>query len=138
MSELKSFLKKGLLLGDKVKKRVALTLARIEVEKAVGRMKDGDASWSEFFAGFTPHEWDRVHVVKQLVRKLLADGAYEFNDSIHRIPPDEVVGSIVAMPQGSLRSAWEEIFFLAFGVRVTDQIFQEEAEYAQRGRSVLE
>jgi hypothetical protein len=70
MSELKSFMKEGLRLSDKVKKRVALTLARMEVEKAVGRMKDGDASWSEFFAGFTPHEWDRVHVVKQLVRNI--------------------------------------------------------------------
>ena len=30
--------------------------------------------------------------------KRLADGAYEFNDSIHNIPAFDVVGNTIAMP----------------------------------------
>ena len=66
----------------------------------------------------------RMHVIDvKLNCKRLADGAYEFNDSIHNIPAFDVVGNTIAMPQGSLRSAWEEILFLAFGVHVTNEIF---------------
>ena len=68
-------------------------------------------------------------VEKQLVKKLLADGAYLFNDSIHNIEAEQVVGSIVTMHQGSLHNAWEDVFFFAFNKRVTDEIFVEEVDY---------
>ena len=38
-----------------------------------------------------------MEVSEELVKKLLKNGAYEFNDSIHNIPTEEVVGSILGM-----------------------------------------
>ena len=60
----------------------------------------------------SPTNGTRMPVINlKLDCKRLADGAYEFNDSIHNIPAFDVVGNTMAMPQGSLRSAWEGIFF---------------------------
>ena len=72
----------------------------------------------------SPTNGTRMHVINlKLDCKRLADGAYEFNDSIHNIPAFDIIGNTIAMPQGCLWSAClEEIFFLAFGVHVTNEI----------------
>jgi hypothetical protein len=136
--ELKNYMKRGLELGNKIKKRVALTLARVAVERLLGRKKEEDESWFAFFVGLSNAEWETVGIGKKLVKNLLADGAYQFNESIHNIPPEEVVGSIAAMQPGSLRAAWEEIFSLAFNRKVSDDVFKEEVDYAEDQERILD
>jgi hypothetical protein len=62
---------------------------------------------------------------------------YAFNESIHSIPPEEVVGSIASMQQRTLRNAWEDVFFLAFKKRVSDKVFTEELDYAAQQQRML-
>lgn len=128
-TSLRSFMQKGVDLSNKVKKRVALTLARNAIEVALERVRESGETWSSFFQHFTEDDWDRVGVERRLVRRLLADGAHAFNDSIHEIPAEEVVGSIASMPLGSLWSAWEEIFYLAFQIQVSDEIFRGSSDF---------
>lgn len=90
-------MKKGLLLSNKIKKRVALTLARTAVETAVSQMKPDTDTWSAFISTFSATEWSKVGVTKKLVKDLLADSAHEFNKSFYNIPAKEVVGSIAYM-----------------------------------------
>jgi hypothetical protein len=71
-------------------------------------------------------------VVKKTVKNLLVDWALKFNNLIYNIPPGEMVGSIAAMSHGSMQSIWKDIFFLAFNVHVSDQVFKEEVAYAGR------
>jgi flagellar motility protein MotE (MotC chaperone) len=137
MRALQDFTKRGLELSNKVKKRVALAIARAQVERSVGRVKGGTESWSDFIHSFSPGDWLAVDVTRQLVKDLLADGAYAFNESIHNIPPEEVVGSIASMRQGTLRNAWEDVFFLAFKKRVSDEVFADELGYAAQQQQML-
>ena len=137
MHQLRVFMKKGLLLSNKVKRRVALTLARTAVEAAVGRTKPDIDTWSAFVCTFSAADWSEVGITKKVVKDLLADGAYDFNHSIHNVPAEEVVGSIVSIREESLHVAWEEIFFIAFKKRVSDQVFAEEIDYAMHQEQML-
>lgn len=138
VGKLQKAMKKGLELSNKAKKRVALTLARMEVEKKADRAKLESETWHSFIKSLTTTELRRAGVEKKLVRELLADGAHEFNDSIHYIPPEEVVESIAFMPHGSLRLAWKEVFSLAFGKSITDELFKDELDYTTEQRELLD
>ncbi len=107
------------------------------VQNAVGKAKFDTQTWAAFFYAFSAADWSTVRVDKKRVKDLLADGAYQFNDSNHSIPAEEVMRSIACMRQGSLRNAWEEIFFLAFGKLVSDVVFAEEAKYAAQQQQEL-
>lgn len=129
-------MKKDVEFSDKVKKCVMFTLARNAMETALGTLKGTTETWSAYFDYITIDDWHRVGVQRGLV-SLFADEAHTFNDSIHKILAEEVVGSIVNIPLGSLRSTWEEIFYLAFQRRVTNEVFREEFNYATKQSKVL-
>ncbi len=46
-----------------------------------------------FFRGLSGDKWARLGVNNAKVRELLGAGAYEFNESIHKTPPQDVVES---------------------------------------------
>ncbi len=85
-----------------------------------------------FFRGLSADKWARLGVNNAKVRELLGAGAYEFNESIHNTPPQDVVESIVCIPPGLERTVWEEIFFLAFKRKILEvYFFSEEILYAE-------
>jgi len=67
----------------------------------------------------------RLGVNNTKVRELLGAGAYEFNESIHNTRPQDVVGSIVCIPPGLERTAWEEKKFLPFKRNFLEDLFLE-------------
>jgi hypothetical protein len=94
---LQDFTKRGFELSNKVKKRVALAIARMQVVRSVGRIKGDTETWSAVIHCFSVVDWRTVGVIKKMVHDLFADGAYVFNESIHSISCEEVVGSIASM-----------------------------------------
>ncbi len=92
-----------------MKRRVALTAASEEVEKILGRKEEEKELWSFFFfRGMSGDKWARLGVNNAKARELLGAGAYEFNESIHNTPPQDVVRSIVCIPPGLEQTVWEE------------------------------
>ena len=66
-----------------------------------------------------------------MVRKLLTDGAYKSNDSIHNMRVEDVVQSITSLRMESLRTAWKEVFYMAFSRQVSEVGSVKEAEYTE-------
>lgn len=116
-----------------MKRRVALTTARLELQIALGRLKRPEEGWSSFF---TPRDWNKLKIHNTKVKELLVDGAYGLNKAVHNIPPDEVVGSIVSIPPSQERSAWEEFFLVAY--KIHTDFFEEEVNRAQLVITTLE
>jgi hypothetical protein len=129
LEHVESIAKRAIHLSKEVKKLVALTLARDAVMVILGSTREAADTWSDCIGRLTGEDWDKVGVTRLLVKSLLVDGAYMFNGSIHEIPAAGVVYSIASMLKGFLWSAWKEIFFLAFGERVTDELFGEELHF---------
>jgi hypothetical protein len=84
-----------------------------------------------FFRGLSGDKWARLGVNNAKVREVLGAGAYEFYESIHNTPPQDVVGSIVCIPPGLERTVWEEKKILAFKRKILVYLFLEEILYAE-------
>ena len=55
---MKSTLKK-LKFGNKVKKRIALEVIKMEIKTALGRKKCELENWASFFGGFGREDWKK-------------------------------------------------------------------------------
>lgn len=47
------------------------------------------------FYAFSEADWEKVYIYTLKVKELLVNGAFEFNESIHNILTEELVGSII-------------------------------------------
>jgi hypothetical protein len=50
-----------------VKKRVTLAIAKAQVERSVGRVKDDTETWLTFIHRFSPVDWHAMGVTKKMV-----------------------------------------------------------------------
>lgn len=70
----------------------------LDHSKAFGRVKKPEERWSSYFS---PRNSSILEICDSKMRELLGDGAYGFNEAVHNIDLDKVVGR-------------EEIFLLAY------------------------